>query len=364
MLARFDGEVDRYNNNMLNLVKVRSSMQPIFESIGTTCLALILVVGSLIFAGQNGVGFETILTFCVIFFRTLQPALALNQARVDIKSIMPGFNEVNGFLDNQGKSKLANGRRAFTQLTHGIEWRHVSFRYNEQQAMVLNDVSFFIPKGAKVGVIGSSGSGKSTLSELLLRFYDPQQGGIFIDGEDLREYDQNTWRRLIGVVSQDVFLFNDTIAANISFANPEATRERVIAAARRAHADEFIQHLPQGYDTRIGDRGVLLSGGQRQRIAIARAILNEPQILVFDEATSALDTESEKIVQQALDEVGQDKTVITIAHRLSTVKDSDLIVAIDKGCIMQQGKHDELLQQEGIYRKLMQMQVTQQGSGL
>ena len=360
LMNRFDQDVNEYNNNLLALAKVRSSMQPIFETIGILCLSSILIVGSLIFTNNQTASMEVILTFCLIFFRMLQPALAINQARVDLKSLLPSFEEVNKFLESQGKLYLSNGSRDIQKFNNTIEWRNVSFRYNSQQAFVLNNISFSIARGTKVGVVGSSGSGKSTLGELLLRFYDPQEGDIFIDGKDLKQYDQYSWRRIIGVVSQDIFLFHDTIAANIAFANPNVDENRIIEASKRAHAHEFIQNLPQGYQTLIGDRGVLLSGGQRQRIAIARAILNDPQILLFDEATSALDTESEKIVQLALDEVGRNKTVITIAHRLSTVVDSDQIIVMEAGKVVQRGKHQQLLNQEGLYRQLVQMQNIEQ----
>jgi len=247
--------------------------------------------------------------------------------------------------------------RSADYLTGQIEFKNVNFKYTEDQDMVLRNLSFVVEKGAKVGVVGSSGAGKSTIGELLLRFYDPLEGSVCVDGINIKELDVHQWRRLIGVVSQDIFLFNDTVKANIAFANPEVTVEGIEQAARRAYAHDFIKELPQGYDTFVGDRGVLLSGGQKQRIAIARAILNEPEILLFDEATSALDTQSEEIVQKTLDDISRNKTVITIAHRLSTVSDSDKILVIDKGEIIQQGSHQELLgQKNGLYSQLVAMQ--------
>ncbi len=190
----------------------------------------------------------------------------------------------------------------------------------------------------------------------MLRFYDPQEGSILIDGIDLRDLDVYSWRRYIGVVSQDIFLFNDTVRANITFAKPDATQAEIEQAAKRAFAHEFIKELPYGYDTVIGEKGVLLSGGQRQRIAIARAVIVEPTILIFDEATSALDTESERYVQTAMDAIGKDKTVVTIAHRLSTVFGSDKIGVMDHGRIIEEGRHEELLRQNGLYTKLVKMQ--------
>ena len=232
----------------------------------------------------------------------------------------------------------------------------MTFGYNAGETIVLKNVSFRIPRGEKVGVAGASGAGKSTLSELLLRFYDPQEGQILVDGLDLKEFDIVSWRKKIGIVSQDVFLFNDSIRANISFGKPNASPDEIEEAARKAHAHEFIQEMPEGYDTLVGDRGVRLSGGQKQRIAIARAIILDPEILILDEATSALDTEAERIVQRALDDVASGRTVFTIAHRLSTIAHYDKILVMDSGQIVEQGRHEELLQKGGIYKRLVEMQ--------
>ncbi len=361
--AVYSSTVDRYNDNLLALTKVRSAMQPIFEVIGVMCLAVIFLVGSFLFVDSHGQRLEVVLVFSLIFLRLMPSFLALNQARVDIKSIMPSVNEVFSFINRDDKNYVVSGSEK-AQFNQSIIFNQVSFKYQPALSLVLSDVSFSVEKGFKVGIVGSSGSGKSTIAELILRFYDPTVGSISVDGKNLTALDLKAWRRTIGVVSQDVFLFNDTIKANIAFANPEASTEDIIQAAKRAHAHEFITALPQGYDTLVGDRGVLLSGGQRQRLAIARAIINEPAILVFDEATSALDTTSEKIVQQTLDDIGQHKTVFTIAHRLSTVMDSDLIIVIDAGRIVEQGKHQELLGKQGFYYQLVKMQDLEQHTGL
>jgi len=283
--------------------------------------------------------------------------MAFNQARVAVRGDLPSYREVYTFLDPKDKPYISNGTKRIKRLSSSIEFQEVNFKYSSRESAALSNVSFEVKQGQKVGIVGSSGGGKSTIVELLLRFYDPQAGRIIIDGADLKELNLYSWRGCVGVVTQDTFLFHDTVRSNIAYADPEASQADIEAAARQAYAHDFIRQLPQGYDTIVGDRGVLLSGGQKQRIAIARAVLASPDILIFDEATSALDTESEEVVQKALHEVGKGKTVITIAHRLSTVYDSDNIIVLDEGRVVSQGKHSELLAQDGIYKKLVQMQA-------
>jgi len=220
----------------------------------------------------------------------------------------------------------------------------------------LRDVSIEVKRGEVLAIVGPSGSGKTTMMNLLLRFYDPVEGAIRIDGTDLHEVTLASLREQIGLVTQDVVLFNDTVAANIAYGRPDTAREAVVEAARTANADEFIRALPEGYETVIGERGVKLSGGQRQRLAIARALFRNPPILVLDEATSALDTESERLVQQAIDRVMRHRTVLVIAHRLSTVQHADTIVVLRDGRIVEQGTHPELVEADGLYRKLYEMQ--------
>ncbi|MCF7907783.1 MAG: ABC transporter ATP-binding protein/permease [Candidatus Omnitrophica bacterium] len=358
MTREFQAKVEDVNRNMYALARARRSLQPLFETLGVTSFALILLIGSFLLMSENkGLGLEVVLTFILIFFRILPPAMALNDARVGIRGDLPYYRQAHQFIDSQDKSYLSGGSKTIERLSKKIEFQNLEFSYNLKELIVLKNLSFSIPKGAKVGIVGHSGCGKSTIVELILRFYDPQKGNIFIDGFDLKDLNLNSWRRLVGVVSQDTFLFHDTIRANIIFAKPDSTQQEIEYAARKAHAYDFIQNLPKRYDTLVGERGVLLSGGQRQRIAIARAIIMDPDILIFDEATSSLDTESEGIVQKALDEVGEGKTVITIAHRLSTIYDSDIILVFDSGEIVQQGTHRELIKQGGLYGKLVKMQT-------
>ena len=358
MLAKFQSDIARWASSLVGSAKPQAATQPVFEVTSVCGIALLLFTGSFILTanGQGVVPIDILLTFLLVFFRLLPPVATINKMRVGIAGIIPICEEVQAFIERTYQHQAVNGSRTFTGLKSAIEWQDVSFRYNNEQDWVLKNVNLRIAKGMRLGIVGPSGAGKSTIAELLLRFYDPPQGRILIDGLDLKELDMYSWRRHVGVVSQDTFLFNDTIRANICFADPTAGQEQLEQAAKRAHIHDFIVGLPKGYDTVVGDRGVLLSGGQRQRLAIARAILNEPEILVFDEATSALDTHSEHSVQQALEEVGRGKTVISIAHRLSTVAGCDLIVVIEAGKIAEQGSHLQLLAKQGLYYKLAHRQ--------
>ncbi|MFA4905592.1 MAG: ABC transporter ATP-binding protein [Candidatus Margulisiibacteriota bacterium] len=356
MVGKYSVCVDRYNEAKYEAEKLSGAAGPIFEVTGMIILAAILFIGSLLIPQNGGAWLGILLTFLFILTRIIAPVKSLNQARATIISKLPALRALGEFLGPIDKAYINSGKICFHGLRHGIELRNAEFAYNPQHAIVLQDVCLSVPKGSKVGIVGPSGSGKSTLTEVLLRFYDLQKGQILVDGVDLKELDLSSWRKHIGVVSQDTFLFNDTVRANIAFANLTATHEEMENAARKAYAHEFISALPNGYDTYIGDRGVLLSGGQRQRLAIARAIIADPEILIFDEATSSLDTQAERVVQEALNNVSQGKTVIAIAHRLSTVSDSDIIFVIEKGRIVEQGKHLELMQKSGLYRKLVKMQ--------
>ena len=353
----FEHEVDHHSKNAYRLVKTESSVQPFFETTGVLCLAVLLIAGSFIIIRNEAAGMEIVLTFIFIFFRILPPFQTINRARVSIAGYLPFYRELYRFLETHDKPYIKGGHRTFGSFNKAIEFRNVNFSYNTKDSFVLRDISFQIPKNKKVAIIGPSGSGKSTITELLLSFYYPKDGSITIDGIDLKEFDLMHWRRKIGVVSQDIFLFNDTISHNIKFSKPEAAEKEVEWAARLAHAHEFIMKLNDGYNTLIGDRGVLLSGGQRQRIAIARSILTKPELFIFDEATSALDSDSEKIVHQALHEISQGRTVLTIAHRLSTISDSDIVIVMNKGRIIEQGDPKKLLEKEdSVYRRLVKTQ--------
>jgi subfamily B ATP-binding cassette protein MsbA len=241
-----------------------------------------------------------------------------------------------------------------TEFREGIEFRNVQFRYEDRE--IIKRVSFSIKKGETVALVGPSGGGKSTLSDLVPRFYDPQNGAVLIDGRDVREYTMDSIRRHLGMVAQETVLFNDSIANNIRLGVPDAPLEDVVRAARVANAHNFIMETEEGYDSNIGDRGVKLSGGQRQRLSIARAVLKNPDILILDEATSALDTESAKLVQAALEQLLKGRTSLVIAHRLSTIQNADRIVVVDRGEIVEEGSHTELMARKGLYSRLVEMQ--------
>lgn len=356
MVAEYEKANDVSNRGYEKVNSATSLIGPIFEICGGIILGAILLAVSWMMIKDPTV-YNILLVFVLIWVRIIPPVKSINQARGAVVARLPALREVNKFLDETKTHVMPNGTAAFVRLNDRIEFKNVRFQYAEGLPIVLENISFVVPRGKRVGIIGYSGSGKSTLAELLLRAYDPQAGDILIDQMNLKDFEIKSWRKAVGVVSQDTFLFHESIRYNIMFAHPGASEDMMIKAAKRAHAHEFIEALPQGYDTRVGDRGVLLSGGQRQRIAIARAILNEPEILIFDEATSALDSESEQYVQEALDDVSKEKTVITIAHRLSTVMNSDWIIVLDKGHIIEQGTSQQLLSLNGTYKKLVEMQT-------
>ncbi len=331
---------------------------PVFELTGVLMLAFIMILGALWSGHFNkDTMLMTIFAFIVVLARLVPALKQLNNARGAILTRIPVLTDIERFLETTVYERLPEGKGSFHGLKDKIEFKNVTFSYGQENQAVLQNVSFEIKKGEKIGVVGISGSGKSTIIELLLRFYDPQQGMISIDGVDLKEFDVRFLRQSVGVVAQDTFLFGNSVLANIAFSNVQMTDDQVMAAARLAHADEFIQKMPSGYQTIIGDRGVLISGGQRQRIAIARAILNNPDILIFDEATSALDASSERIVQETFEEISAGKTVITISHRLSTIIKSDRIIVIHQGRIWDVGHHQALLERCEIYRELFGLQV-------
>ena len=327
---------------------------PMSEFLGITAVGVILVFGgSLVAKGSLDPG--GFIAFVAIFSQITRPVRTFIDQFANINQGIAAGERIFSVIDSRPEIEDKPDARTLDGLKRKIEFRDVHFSYDGTRE-VIDGISFEILRGQTVALVGPSGGGKSTLSELIPRFYDPTQGEILIDGISLRDYTQESLRAHMSVVAQDTVLFNDTIENNIAMGKPGATHEEVVEAARIANADSFIRECTEGYDTNIGDRGVKLSGGQRQRLSIARAVLKNPDILILDEATSALDTESEKLVQEALNKLLEGRTSVVIAHRLSTIHNADRIIVIDHGRIAEEGTHNELMERGGIYAKLIEMQ--------
>ena len=338
----------------LSMARRQQLASPMSEFLGITAVGVILVFGgSLVTKGSLDPG--GFIAFVAIFSQITRPVRTFIDQFANINQGIAAGERIFSIIDSRPEIEDKPDAKVLEGLREKIEFRNVHFSYDGSRE-VIDGISFEILRGQTVALVGPSGGGKSTLSELLPRFYDPTSGEILIDGIPLTDYTQESLRAHMSVVSQDTVLFNDTIGNNIAMGKSGATHEEIVEAARIANADSFIRECPEGYDTNIGDRGAKLSGGQRQRLSIARAVLKNPDILILDEATSALDTESEKLVQDALNKLLVGRTSVVIAHRLSTIHNADLIVVIDHGRIAEQGTHAELMARNGIYAKLIEMQ--------
>lgn len=343
-----------YAKTMVKVALRRELSSPLSEVLGTIGLVSILIIGgNLVLQGQLQA--SLFIFFVIIFARLIPPVQAVVKAYNSLVKGSASAARIFEVIDADEKIYESDNPKRLSQFSQSIEYHDVSFSYNDEE-QVLKNISLTIRHGESVAIVGPSGAGKSTIADLLPRFYDCTEGTISVDGIPIKELRIDDLRGLIGIVSQQCVLFNDTVANNIAFGHTDVSIDAIREAARIAHADEFIEQLPEGYNTLIGDRGLNLSGGQRQRLSIARAVLKNAPILILDEATSALDTESEKAVQQALDTLLHGHTSIVIAHRLSTIQNADKIVVIDKGRIVEQGTHQQLLAQGGLYRKLVEMQ--------
>ena len=355
MNERFDRVNTAYRNDIMR-VNIRQSMaHPMSEFLGTVMIVIVLWFGGVLVLNNHVLSGPIFIYYMVILYSIIQPLKEFSKAGYNIPKGLASMERVDKILQAEVSIKEKENPKHIQSFEHQIEFRNVSFRYGEQ--WVLRDINLTIPKGKTVALVGQSGSGKSTLVDLIPRYYDVQEGEVLIDGINVKDLGIHDLRQLIGNVNQEAILFNDTFYNNISFGVDNATQEQVEEAARIANAHEFIMQSEHGYDTSIGDRGGRLSGGQRQRVSIARAILKNPPILILDEATSALDTESERLVQDALERLMKTRTTVAVAHRLSTIKNADEICVLHEGHIVERGTHDELLQLDGFYKKLHDMQA-------
>ena len=351
---RFDNTNSSYRNQILKVNTRQQMAHPMSEFLGTVMIIIVLWFGGILVLNQQVLSGPTFIYYLVILYSIINPLKDFSKAGYNIPKGLASMERVDKILLAESDIKEKENPQHISSFDHTIEFRHVSFRYGEQ--WVLRDINLTIEKGKTIALVGQSGGGKSTMVDLIPRYYDVQEGEVLIDGINVKDLDIHDLRQLIGNVNQEAILFNDTFFNNISFGVDNATQQQVEEAARIANADEFIKASENGYDTNIGDRGGRLSGGQRQRVSIARAILKNPPILILDEATSALDTESERLVQDALERLMKTRTTVAIAHRLSTIKNADEICVLHEGQIVERGTHDELISKDGYYKKLHDMQ--------
>jgi len=339
----------------VRIIRLWAMVKPLAEGIATTILIGMILVAFTGVLTNGPLKVASLLTFLFILVRLVPIIQDVNGTRAVLSSLHGSAENIKELLRTDNKTYFQNGTTEFAGLKNSIEFVDVEFGYDPKD-LVLKNITLSIERGKMTALVGASGAGKTTLADLIPRFYDPTQGKVLIDGIDLRQFEINSLRRQLAIVSQDTFIFNTSVQNNIVYGKEGATEQEIQAAARQANALEFIQEMPEGFETQLGDRGVRLSGGQRQRIAIARALLRNPEILILDEATSALDSVSERLIQESLEKLSVDRTVIAIAHRLSTIAKADKVVVLEQGRIVEQGNYQELLEIRGHLWKYHQMQ--------
>ena len=353
---RFNNENKRYSSIIQSMARRQQLASPASEFFGIIMVAgVVLYGGYLVLNNTSTLSPQVFITYVAIFSQVMRPAKAISDSFSNIHSGIAAGERVLDLIDEKPAIVDAPDAKPLKDFEQGIEFKNVSFAYGEKT--ILSDINLTVPKGKTIALVGPSGGGKSTLIDLIPRFIEPKSGKILVDGHDIQDVTTDSLRSLFGIVNQESILFNDSIFGNIAFGKTDATMEQVIAAAKIANAHNFIIETEKGYETNIGDRGTKLSGGQKQRICIARAVLNNPPVMLLDEATSALDTESEKLVQDALNNLMKNRTSLIIAHRLSTIQNADQIVVLESGKIVQQGTHQELISKDGLYKRLINMQT-------
>jgi subfamily B ATP-binding cassette protein MsbA len=354
--GKFDEETDNYSNVNISMARKNELASPISQFLGVFVVAGILLYGgSLVLGNTSDLSASDFITYIIIFTQVLNPAKEISRAASSIQRGLASAERIFAVVDTPSDIQNSANPKPVSAFSKAITFENVSFKYEKET--VLSDINFTLEKGKTIALVGPSGGGKSTIADLVPRFYDPSEGRVLLDGSDLRDLDLFQLRGLMGIVTQESILFNDTVFNNIAFGLEGISEEKVIEAAKIANAHEFIVQLENGYQTNIGERGSKLSGGQRQRLSIARAVLKNPPILILDEATSALDSESERLVQDALTKLMTNRTTLVIAHRLSTIQHADEILVIKKGEIVQRGTHNQLILEEGLYKKLSSIQA-------